>query len=344
MFNILKSIFFLILVSGIQNSTAGEQKDASKAGISPVPFTAPPAQRQWRLGFRSSAGLDMIEIQPSKAACEECDKLSARIWPPEKTEHLDMNRHNVLALPFEKDGILQRDLVNPEKWYLLDIKGNIREVSVNRLASVFSQVSSGCCYLATELLGADESIELDTSGPVPSNLFVAFTSKPDSSSVMRRSVSSQKTFTDTGEKIPAEYIRALDSAAIKQAWGEKLQIFRKELHEVSIQDFDACLDAKKGVEKFRTVNWISGEYTSAFAIYRQDEKDKYAEPVAVYFSSRQAYNDNFRPKVEAAVNLGGDGADELIMSVLYSEGNAFRVFEVRDGKLNTLYESGYYGL
>lgn len=338
----VKSVFFIFLSLSFHDAFAEESISPEKKGFTSIPFTNPPSQRQWRLGFRPSAGFDMIEIPALKANCEECNRISGQAWPPEKIENLDSGKQNALALPFDMNSSLNRDLVNPEKWYLTDLKGNTRETSVNRLASVFSQVSSGCCYMTTELLGVKESIELDTCGPVPGNLFVAFTAKPDPVSVMRRTGAARKQFTNTGEKIPVEYVNALDSPVLRQALGDRHRIFKKELHEVSIQDFEACLDRKKGVEKLNLTVWISEEYTSAFAVYRKDEKNQV--PVAAYFKSRQAYNDNFRPKVEAAFDFEGDGADELIMSVSYYEGNAFRVFGIRDGKITELYESGYYGL
>jgi len=339
---LIKAATILTFALCAHNVFSEESKSTGQSGFSNIPFTATPAQRQWRIGFKATAILDLVEIPASKAVCEECDRISIETWPPEKTENLDFENPNVLPLPFKDNGSIKNNLVNPEKWFLVDLKGNRRETSVNRLAAVFSQASSGCCYMTSEVLGQKDAIVIDTMGPTPNNLFIAYTTKPEPVPVMRRADAKQKQFVSAGEKIPVEYINALDSAMVKQALGDRYPVFKKELTQVYVQDFQACMDQKKGVEKFMLTGWISEEYSCAFAIYRKDEKN--VAPVAVFFNSRQAYNDNFKAKIEAAADLDGNGTDELILSVSYSEGNAFKIFTINNDKLIQIYESGYYGL
>lgn len=341
-FKLIKTAALFTLLISSHNVFAEESKNTTQPGFSNIPFTAPPAQRQWRIGFKATAVLDLIEIPASKANCEECDHIAGEAWPPEKTENLNFENPNALPLPFKDNGSIKSNLINPEKWFLIDLKGNKRETSVNRLAAVFSQASSGCCYMTSEVLGQKDAIVIDTMGPTPNNLFIAYTTKPNPVPVMRRADAKQKQFINTGEKIPAEYVNDLDSPAMKEALGDKYSVFKKELTQVYIQDVQACIDQKKGVEKLMLIGWISEEYTCAFAIYRKDEKN--AAPVAVFFNGRQAYNDNFKAKVEAATDLDGNGTDELIMSASYYEGNAFKFFTLKDGKATQIYETGYYGL
>ncbi|WP_027360905.1 hypothetical protein [Desulforegula conservatrix] len=341
-FKLIKTAAILTIMLCTHNAFAEDNKPTENPGFTSIPFTAQPVQRQWRTGFKANSVLDFIEIPPSKAMCEECERISRETWPPEKTEHLNFENPNALPLPFDDNGSIKSGLINPEKWFLIDLKGNIKETSVNRLTAVFSQTSSGCCYMTSEALGQKDTVVINTMGPTPNNFFIAYTSKPVPVPVMRRADTKQKQFTNTGEKIPEEYINSLDSAAMKQALGDKQTVFKKELQMAYTQDFQACIDQKKGVEKLSMTGWISEDFTCAFAIYRKEEKN--AEPVAVFFNARQAYNDNFRPTIEAAADLDGNGTDELITSVAYSEGNAFKIFTIKNEKMTQIYETGYYGL
>lgn len=341
-FKLIKTAMISCLVLFSQNALAEENSLPEEQRFSSIPFTGQPPQRQWRIGFRASNLLDMIEIPTSKAACEECERIAGDSWPHEKTEHLDPAQYNVLPLPFIKGGSIGSGLINPEKWFAMDLKGNNKEVSVNRLASVFSQVSSGCCYMTTEVLGQKDAIAIDSMGPTPNNLFVAFSSKPEPLPTMRRVETKQKRFISDEGKIPAEYVSALNSNSLKKALGENHQAFKNKLHQVYSQDFQAMLDQKKGVENFSITGWITEDYSCAFAIYKTNEKN--TEPLTIFYKSRQAYNDNFAAKVEAAADLDGNGTDELILSVTYYEGNAFKIFTVKDGQALQLYETGYYGL
>lgn len=338
-FNLAKAALAIAIMVFAPNINAEESKKVDKKGIEKIPFTAPPAQRQWRVGFRANDILDMIEIQPSRDACDECDRLSGDVWPHEKTEHLDLAKPHVLPLPFRSKGVIEKSLINPEKWFVTDLKGNKREISVNRLAAVFSQVSSGCCYMTTEALSQNEEMPLDSMGPSGDRLFVAFTSKPDPFPVMRRTETKQKVFLNQGGEIPKPYLAVLDSPSMKKALGEKHQAFKNELSQVYTQEFEACVDKSKGVEKLSITGWVTEDFSCAFAILKENEP-----PLAIHYKSRQAYNDNFKAKIEAASDLDGNGTDEIITSVTYSEGNAFKIFTLKDGQAVQLYETGYYGL
>lgn len=321
---------------------AGTVKEAGKPIITPVPFTSQPAKRQWRIGFKANDIIDAIEIPPSRESCDECDQFSAETWPAERTDHLDLSKPYLLPLQYKGSGTIGTGLVNPEKWFVLDLSGNKREITVNRLAAVFSQESSGCCYMTTEALGYKDMVELDSMGPSAEKLFVAFTSSPDPVPVIKKTDSKPKRFFAHDGKVPENLLAMLDLPAVKKALGEKHQSFKGELGQVYTQDFQACIDKSLGVEKLTICGWATADFMCAFGIFRKDEKG--ITPVAVYFKNRQAYNDNFLTSVEAAADLDGNGTDEIITSVSYYEGNAFKVFSIKDGQIVQLYETGYYGL
>jgi len=46
----------------------------------------------------------------------------------------------------------------------------------------------------------------------------------------------------------------------------------------------------------------------------------------------------------AAIDLNGDGSDELVVGAVYYEGSSYKVFSFHEGKFVEVYDSFYHGL
>lgn len=303
---------------------------------------AGPAAPAWRLGF-ADGGRRFLEVPPTDALCEEKDRLLlAEMGNPCEVEPAD---RTPIPLALSKAEALQRSgLASRREWWVLGLDGRAERVSFPRLVALYAEAgAAGCYFQATE--AAAERVPAE--GPTEENLFFAFSSEPVPRPAVRRATGDWELFDRAEGKLPARYVDLLRSAELRASLGRAHTDFAAELTEVFTQTLSARLPGRPGPEPLRLVGWVAsgprtGELATAWALVGEGKKG--LQVVAAVRDGSDDDGGQYRAEVAAAVDLTGDGADELVLSASYWEGGGFKVFGWLGGKLVQLYDGGYFGL
>ncbi|MBI5017948.1 MAG: hypothetical protein HZB55_20970 [Deltaproteobacteria bacterium] len=311
------------------------------AGAAGPDSTGSPAA-PWRLGF-SERGLRLLEVPPLDELCEEKDRLlleaSEGACTPETPD--------LTPVPLDRDRapVLRRSrLAERRTWWLLDLRGRSSQVTFPHLVALYSASgASGCYFLASEAVARDRA---PVEGPTEENLVFAFPEPPRTPPAVRRPSGDWTLYDRAETKLPGRYCDLLKASEVRVVLGARYAGFASELSQAFAQPFSARLDARGRPETLWLVGWAasgpkSGELDAAWSVCR--ERAGRLQPLAVVYDADADEDRRYRPELVAAMDLDGDGADELVLSAHYGEGDEVKVFAWRGGGLVPVYDSAYFG-
>lgn len=312
-----------------------------------VPFTMPPAQPVWRLGFAGAPDVFFIELLPAKPEiCDERDQLVSEIASAPGLE-------GAVLLAFGQAAQLGNvDLLNPPTWTMVDMKGRVWQQSFSKLAAVASDVHTGCYYLTSGFPLVPPGPLFPIEWPKDQNLIFAIAGTVSTPPAIHLPLFDVPT-DQYGqprmdpEFLPPQYALILDLPAVRAALADSIPTARVEETIV----FGNCLVAHWGAnsDTLWTINhsWRAEHQEPLWkhwGILRADDEGF----VPLYLQGPVAMLQNYGSFIDArfvaALDLDGDGYDELVVGASYYEGNNYRVFSWQTEKLVEVYDSFYYGL
>lgn len=301
--------------------------------------SAPP----WRLGFADGARR-FLEVPPTDELCEEKEGVLAEIAGGPCTPEI-ADRAPVV-LPQGKARALERSaLAARREWWILDLEGRLFREEFPHLVGLYPEAgAAGCYYLASGAVAKDRS---PVEGPAEGGLFFAFPDRPAPVPPVRRVAAEWELFGREDGELPARYVALLAGPECRRALGARQKAFAAELTEVFSQPFSAQIDRRGRPEALRLVGWAasgpkSGDLDTAWSVCR--ERGGRLQPLAVVYEASADFAGKYRPEVVAAVDLNGDGVDELVLSANYDEGSGYKVFSWKGGRLVQVYDAAYFGL
>lgn len=357
--DILLFIIVLIALLFQAGTTKSEKmeptsKDKSNKGetafLDPVPFTPEPEKQVWKIGFKGGEDIYFLELLPEKEACMELltKEISDNIVyrPPER----------IILYPFSEVTKLKiYKITNPKRWTVIDMRNNVRDVSFTQLCTISMDVAgSGCWYIGSESLKKKDkelaSINYDKVTDDDSILF-AVAGKSKRIPIVRLPIINNYDPTYDTKILPFGFKDRdlLKLSEIKNVLGKKYDTYIKSSCKTYVNSIEATLNKKnKKLDSLWLIHWCfrdleTGEDATLWGIFQIIKKK--CKPM---FVSKLGVLDEYRSYYSArfisAIDLDGDGIDELIIGAIYYEGKNCKVFALRDGKYVEVYDSFYYGL
>lgn len=306
-----------------------------------VPFSEFPTTPEWRLGFTASDGVELIEILPtSPELYDERDRLVSELYSPEKSS-------GVVLLSYGRASTLKKTAVlNPPQWTILDLHGNLRKETFTKLTAIAAEYNSGCYYLAPESFRPEDQEIVPIAEITDANLIFAIAGEPRKRPLMRLPLfdiprDKDGTFTENAAFLPRNYRALLDLPEIKALFDDSAR--------QSIEIFGNAIVATiaQSPDTLWAINFFGpgdGSNSNLFGIFR--EMAAGGEPLFLEGNSplKSDFDYMYFAGFTAAADLDGDNHDELVVRALYSEGSAYAVFSLQEGRLVRTYSSFYHGL
>ena len=298
-----------------------------------VPYTSEPRPLQWRLGFDlgNAVILETPELNPEsnfKSAVEEAE----RILP-----HPDLS-FGMALLPFIKVNVRRDQLLNPQKWTIMDLQARTRQRSFQGIG----------LFMGSQMTTTEGGYHLVSVAAMPGNPFMAVRKEASGENLIFGFAGPLKTkhvrtkFSETKweNSLPVENADLpAGSEAAKQLLDDSTNAApQRFLYGTSIEAF-----IRNRVSKLWLLNYSHPDMTMGthpWGIFLE-KPDGSLESLYVYkpSPSEQQYVAYF----VASLDLNGDGNDELVIEASYRLGTAFKVISLSDAKYRESYTSYYRG-
>jgi hypothetical protein len=316
----------------------------------PIPFNNNSGKQEWRLGFRVAPNVYLLELlSVSKDICAERDLLvreafkvygSPKDWP------------TIVTFPFSKATKLKgANIINPEKWTVIDMNGMVQKMSFTQLATLESDSYTGCWYMGSNSLMEKNLVFHYANYVDDRDLVFGITGNIKERPIVRLPVIS---YTKDSFFLPKGYQSLLDLSEIKRKLGDKYNDFIKSIKTTSGSTMRASVN--KGVKE-PDILWLLQWRTDGndpsyphnmqeniwgiFKAVKEGFEPLYISETA---SGSGEYDKLYGVEFVAAVDLNGDELDEIIIRVSLYEGRYYKVFTLKNNILVGVYNSFYFGL
>lgn len=306
-----------------------------------VPFSEFPAKPEWRLGFTARNEVELIEILPtSPELYDERDRLVSELYSPEE-------RAGVVLLSYGRASTLKKTAVlNPPRWTILDLHGNMRKETFTKLTAIAADYNSGCYYLAPGTFQPEDQEIVPIAEITDANLIFAIAGEPANMPLVRLPLfdiprNENGTFTENAAFLPRNYRALLELTEMKALFDDSTRQSIEMFGNAIVATIAQRPDTLWAINFF----WSPDRPNSnLFGIFR--EMAEGYEPLFLEGNtpSKSDYDYMYFACFTAAVDLDGDKHDEIVVRALYSEGSAYTVFSLHEGRLVRTYSSFYQGL
>ncbi|OPY78017.1 MAG: hypothetical protein A4E64_00933 [Syntrophorhabdus sp. PtaU1.Bin058] len=342
------ALLALLLAAGTQETVAGQDKPARQQGKvhDPIPFSADTDKPEWRIGFRGHTYVYFLELTPdSRVVCDEMDSLVSESL---KAYGYPEDVPTAVSFPFSKATKLKgAAITNPPKWTVIDMGGRFHKISFTQLAAHYTEAYSGCWYMGSESLGEKNRVFYPVSDVDDSNLIFGIAGEVKRRPELRLPVTMT---TEDPYFLPQGYQGLLDLPEMKRNLGEQYDKFKRSVAIISGNAIKAVVDkerrepdilwliqwrTKPGAWSYEENVWgifkvVQGGFVPLYISKAADDSGMYDKLYRVYFL--------------AAVDLDGDGLDEIVIRVRQYEGRHYEVLTLKDNGFVEAYVSFYYGL
>ena len=309
----------------------------------PIPFSDYPSKQEWRMGFRGYDYIYFLELQPyDKETCKEKDVLL----------HDARNRYGLppyypftVSLSFSNANKLKSSkILNPKEWTIIDINGFAQQMSFTQLAAFYDDTGCGCWYMGSKSLREKKQVFSPVNLINDHNIVFGIAGKIKKAPKVRRPITNQ---TDDPYFLPNSHKTLLSLPELKNHLGKDYDTFKKSAKLDYGNSIKAVIQKGKQPEVLWLFQWITEENDlnelTVWGIF--NFKNGKLTPLFLSKSTVNTdYDNRYSAIFIAAIDLDSDGIDELVTRVTYDEGNAYKVFSLKDNKLKDIFTSFYYGL
>ncbi len=328
----------------LAESTTPENQSTETVSLDPVPFAANAVEPVWRIGFRPSEHVYLLEVRPDdKAACDEKDALV-----DEYVEAYGSPENpSAIVFPFSKATRLKGLVVNPQKWTIIDMRGDTRELSFTQLAANNTEANSGCWYLGTMPLDESDRRSCPSGYPDECNLIFGIAREMKEAPKISLPVVN---ITDDPHFLPKGYSKALRLPKVKAFLGVNYEKFRSSVATIHGNAVRATLSkGAKRQEIFWLLQWRTNQNPTGYEENVWGLFKVVGTTFMPLFLSKlgddlTSYDNFYGVEIVAALDLDGDGVDEIVIKATQYEGSEYLVLALKEGRFRAVYASFYYGL
>lgn len=308
-----------------------------------IPISKIPKKQEWRMGFRGEKDIYFIELLPKSAEiCDEKRRMMRNI--PRSVLYPSKNFHSTAVLfPFSiAETLGQIKILNPKKRTIIDMQNNIKKTSFIYLTAIYTEAHSGCWYMGSESLKEKNQHSVSVDYIKDNNIIFAIAGKPLQTPEIHLPIKTLKKNKDSypnkdDELLMNRFEELIYSDEIRNVLGEEFEVLSEVIREIDGQAIKTIVDKRKGPEILWLVNWYFYSYSGQpdgirlVGIFKE-EKNRLRP---MFISNPGRMNDYYSwyyARLISAVDLDGDGIDELVISAGYYEGGNYKVFKLKDNK------------
>jgi hypothetical protein len=313
----------------------------------PIAFTGNPEKQQWRIGFRGLSDIYFLELLPSnREICDEQRNILRFI--SDKHGYPKDYWPCVVSVPFSMaKKIKTKTIINPQNWTVIDMDNIVRKMSFTQLVAFHNDTYCGCWYMGSDSLREKKQLYYPTElinnhnfvfgiagqlKTVP-KVQLPVTNETDDSYFLPNGHKTLLSLPEMKKNLGKDYGKFKESAKLEYGQSIKAVIKKGEQPEVLwLFHWNTKKDDPDNSWLWGIFNVKNGKLKPLFLskLTKDDEKINYFDRYSISFV--------------AAIDLNGDGLDEIVTSAYYYEGSAYNVFAFENNAFKKIYSSFYYGI
>jgi hypothetical protein len=298
-----------------------------------VPYTSPPRQFQWRIGFDlgNAAILEAPELNPDKDY-RRAVRDAARVLP-----HPALS-FGLALLPYSRMEIPNPQLVNPKEWTILDLQNRSMRKSFQYLGVFMGSrmtTTEGGYHLVSLLAPERDPFLGVRKEPSPEDVIFGFAGPMKGRIQLRTRLSETKWENLLPVEDPAILPAGYEMA--KELLDDHQSEDRRYVYGTSIEA--TIQNRLKTVWLLNYSHPDTTKGTHPWGIFV--EQDGGLQPIYIYKPSGSG--EPFVAYFTASLDLNQDGSDEFVVEASYRLGTAYKVISAVNGKYQEIFTSYYRG-